>query len=846
MPRMHFLRTLLSLTACLTIALTGFAQEPAPTVARAPQRPNPYAVHQLPIGQRRIGARLTTSPKPFPPILGVPGIFSSGGSFAQSVAVGDLNGDGKLDIVVGNQCLTTSTNCSGSSGGLVGVLLGNGDGTYKPAVTYASGGFDAAAVAVADVNGDGKLDIVVVNSCSTNTCSSEASTVSVLFGNGNGTFKTAVTYASGGDFAAGLAVADVNGDHKPDLLVVNGSEGTIGVLLNKGNGTFKPAVTYLAGGLNNAVAIAVGDVNGDGKPDLAVANYNSDSVSVLLGNGNGTFQTAVPFATGAGNPQSVALGDVNGDGKLDLVVANCAIGDGACGEFGEPGSVDVILGNGDGTFQNPTAYNSGGEIAFSVALADVNRDGKLDMIVADACAINSECTEPGGIAVFLGNGDGTFQASVMYGAGGGDFYQLESLGPGYTSAVVVADVTGNGKADLVAVNGGIASTAAVLLGNGNGTFQSWAIHNAGGYGGASPTVADLNGDGKLDLVSGDGCNPPGDFGACDFISNGPGAVGVLLGDGKGGFAGVVTYGSGGYLAGQPAVADVNGDGIADVLVTNACSDFNCASDGTVAVLLGIGDGTLKPAVVYDAGGLFPTSVAVADVNGDGHPDLIVTSTNINSGTGDVAVLFGNGDGTFKTPVVFASGGFGNPSGIAVRDLNGDHLPDLVVANPCIDSACQNGAAVGVLLGKAPGKFYPVVVYGSGGQYATSIALGDVNGDGRLDLLVGNGILNGTNNNVGVLLGIGDGTFQAAVSTPVVPFVGQIALADFNHDGRLDIAASGGSLLLGNGDGTFKPPISLVDSGRSVAVGDFNGDGRPDLAIGNYVSVDVLLNITPKR
>jgi hypothetical protein len=152
----------------------------------------------------------------------------------------------------------------------------------------------------------------------------------------------------------------------------------------------------------------------------------------------------------------------------------------------------------------------------------------------------------------------------------------------------------------------------------------------------------------------------------------------------------------------------------------------------------------------------------------------------------------------------------------------------------------------VLLGKAPGKFHPVVVYGSGGQYAASIALGDVNGDGRLDVLVGNGIRNGTNNTVGVLLGVGDGTFQAAVSTPVVPFVGQIALADFNHDGRLDIAAGGGSMLLGNGDGTFKPPISLVDSGSGVAVGDFNGDGRPDLAIGNAVSIDVFLNTRPKR
>ena len=623
---MPFLRTLLSLTACSAMALTAcLAQESTSAAARAPQHPYSHAVRPLPIRQRPVSARSPMPTKPFPPILGVPGVFSSGGSFAQSVAVGDLNGDGKLDIVVANQCLSTSSNCAGSSGGLVGVLLGNGDGTYKPAVTYASGGFDAAAVSVADVNGDGKLDLIVVNSCSTNTCSDETSTVSVLFGNGNGTFKTAVTYASGGDFAVGLAVADVNSDHKPDLLVVNESEGSIGVLLNKGNGTFKAAVPYLAGGLNNAVAIAVRDVNGDGKPDLAVANYNSDSVSILLGNGDGTFQTAVPFAAGAGNPQSVALGDVNGDGKLDLVVANCAIGDGACGEFGEPGSVDVILGNGDGTFQNPTAYNSGGEIVFSVALADVNRDGKLDMIVADACAPIAFCGEPGGTAVFLGNGDGTFQTSVIYGAGGGDFDSLESLGPGYTSAVVVADTTGDGKADLIVVNRGNASTAAVLLGNGNGTFQSWAIHDSGGYGGAVPTVADLNGDGKWISSAATAVIRPENLGHATLFRTVP-SCRCAVGRWQRRIRRRPTYASGGYLAGQPAVADVNGDGIPDVLVTNACVDFNCASEGSVAVILGNGDGTLKPAVIYDAGGFYPTSVAVADITVTANPTWLWLAT----------------------------------------------------------------------------------------------------------------------------------------------------------------------------------------------------------------------------
>jgi len=844
MSRRLSIRMLLSLIACFAITLTaGFAQEAVSRSARATPRPNPYAVRQLPFGQRPFNTRLTTPANPLPPILGVPGIFSSGGSFAQSVAVGDLNGDGKLDIVIANGCPTTSTsNCSGASGGVVGVLLGNGDGTYKPAVTYATGGFDAAAVAVADVNGDGKLDLIVVNSCSTNTCSNEASTVSVLFGNGNGTFKTAVTYASGGDFAVGLAVADVNGDHRPDLLVVNDS-GTVGVLLNKGNGTFATSVTYLAGGNGNAVALAVGDVNGDGKPDLAVANYNTDTVSILLGKGDGTFQTAVPYATGGGNPQAVALGDVNGDGKLDLVVANCSNGDGGCG-IGTQGSINVILGNGDGTFQNYKVYDSGGELASSVALADVNKDGKLDIVVADGCATNSYCDEAGGAAVLLSNGDGTFQTAVTYAAGGGNQADNQGGATGYTVALVTGDVNGDGKPDLIVVDGGTASAAAVVLGNGNGTFQSWAMHNSGGYGGSGPTVADLNGDGKLDIVTGDGCNPPGDFGVCDSISNGPGAVGVLLGDGKGGFQSAVSYQSGGDFAGQPVVADVNGDGILDVVIPNACVDINCAVDGTVGVLLGNGDGTLKPAVAYDAGGFYPFSVAVADMNGDGKRDVVVVSYNLlTNQTGSVAVLFNNGDGTFRAPVVYGPIGFGIPSGLAVRDLNGDGIPDVVVGNTCLESNCQSGGGVFVLIGEGHGKFHPVVAYSSGGQNASVLTLGDVNRDGRIDILVANRT---PSNTVGVLLGNGDGTFQPAVPTSVLPSVGQLALTDFNRDGKLDLVVSTGSLLLGNGDGTFQLPINLEDAGGGIAVGDFNHDGRPDLVIGNYDSVDVLLNITPKK
>ena len=236
---------------------------------------------------------------------------------------------------------------------------------FAPAVPYGSGGYDAYSVVVADVNGDGKPDLLVANNCfSSSSCVN--GTVGVLLGNGDGTFQTAVTYGSGGYETLSLAVGDLNGDGKPDLVVANECasstncvNGTVGVLLGNGDGTFQTAVTYGSGGYDT-LSLAVGDVNGDGKPDLVVANCGycgtgNDSVGVLLGNGDGTFQTAVPYDSGGSTSRSVAVGDVNGDGKPDLVVANQCVISSNCMN----GLVGVLLGNGDGTFQAAVTYASG-------------------------------------------------------------------------------------------------------------------------------------------------------------------------------------------------------------------------------------------------------------------------------------------------------------------------------------------------------------------------------------------------------------------------------------------------------------------------------------------------------
>jgi hypothetical protein len=273
-------------------------------------------------------------------------------------------------------------------------------------VDYGAGS-NPSSVAVGDFRGDGKLDLVVANDGSNN--------VSILLGNGDGTFQAAVNYGVGsGSAPTSVAVGDFNGDGKLDLAVANELSNNVSILLGNGDGTFQAAVNYGAG--STLFAVAVGDFNGDGKLDLAVADAVSDYVSVLLGNGDGTFKTAVQYVAGL-EPIAVAVADFNGDGKLDLAVAN-----------DEGNSVSILLGKGNGTFQAAVNYGTG--TPGSVAVGDFNGDGKLDLVVVGG--VNSDNVSV--VALLLGNGDGTFQAAVNYGTGA-------------DTSVAVGDFNGDGRLD---------------------------------------------------------------------------------------------------------------------------------------------------------------------------------------------------------------------------------------------------------------------------------------------------------------------------------------------------------------------------------------------------------------
>jgi len=273
---------------------------------------------------------------------------------------------------------------------------------------YAVGGVAPYGIVIGDFNGDGKSDLAVANVCAQsggeNFCNGGVpGSVSILLGNGDGTFQPQASYQTG-EYSTYVAVGDFNGDANQDLAVANGQDGTVGILLGNGDGTFQPQVIYHASMW--VTAIAVGDLNGDGKLDLAVANFNEGTIGIFLGNGDGIFQNQLEIPI-ADRTTGIVVGDFNRDGKLDIAVGSTLVD-------GTGGTISVVLGNGDGTFQSPIEYPVQDEPE-SIIAADFNRDGNLDLAITNTCGLGGFlCQLPGSVSVLLGNGDGTYQAQQVY------------------------------------------------------------------------------------------------------------------------------------------------------------------------------------------------------------------------------------------------------------------------------------------------------------------------------------------------------------------------------------------------------------------------------------------------
>lgn len=353
------------------------------------------------------------------------------GTNPRTVAVGDFNNDGKLDLVAGN----------GNSGS-VSVLLNNGDGTFQSAINTNIPNLSTPdpfkggppplpkvrSLVVGDFNLDGNLDLAVTSTYTEIGPFNSQLTkgqLTMLLGNGTGSFPTNIFYTSDSAIPDGVAVGDLDGDSNLDVVVTFGNFNAVSVLPGQGDGTLDLAREFDYDVASGPIAVVIGDVNSDSQLDVVTANISSNNVSVLLGNGDATLQAPVPYAVGT-NPTAVALGDVDGDGQLDMVTANRGSND-----------VSILLRNGDGSFQGAVAYAAGTNPT-AVALGDFNQDGKPDLAV----------TNGGGVTVLLGVGAGTFQTGSTYGTA--------------AAAVAVGNFNGDGFPDLAVANAG-ANTVAVLL-----------------------------------------------------------------------------------------------------------------------------------------------------------------------------------------------------------------------------------------------------------------------------------------------------------------------------------------------------------------------------------------------
>ena len=697
------------------------------------------------------------------------------GSYGDQILVGDVNNDGKQDLI-----LVHATKPSTFE-----VWLGNGDGTFNvqnntlnqiapndldggvltksgdiiaiddqnPANVYTltntgTGSFKQPAVSMALI-GSGQLNNIVFDDFNQDQILDFAATDSgsnqtvVYLGKANGTYVAgAPLTASPADYGTcNNSSGDLNNDKFPEIVTANCGFDDLIIYVNNRDGTFQPGVTY-ALGTNSpylmAEAVTIEDVNGDGNKDIISSNFDGGDITVMLGKGDGTVSLpAVGYSTGGSPHTSALVEDFNGDGFMDIVVPD------------DNFSFVYLQGYGDGTFRGAMDFfspvpDNGRPFAQVIASADLNGDGYPDVVVGNCCDGSI------GITVFLSQPDGSMEPGVNYGAGG-------SL-----TSVAIADFDGDGMPDIAALDL-TGNSVQIFTGNGDGTFTESNNYptlgnNANGSknGGFNQIVTgDFNKDGRIDMA------------VANYSSNN---VSVLLNDGNGGFLTAATYSlsGGGGNAQTIATADVNNDGYYDLVVTNY------ASPGVINVLLNQKDGTFlaAPHSPITFAFKYPGNIAMDDLNGDGKLDLVVT---VDDPTGPgLAVAQGNGDGTFQPAILFLTTLPQNialnppyPGDVKIFDLNGDGNKDLVYSNASFGAKPDYGT-VGVLYNTgtnpfAAGMFYDAVE-DPAGSFVYSLALADVNNDGAKDIVMADGFYSG----VTVMLnGSGSGSVVASSANPAI-------------------------------------------------------------------------------
>jgi len=604
-------------------------------------------------------------------------------------------------------------------------------------------------------------------------------TLNVVNGNQDFTLKSQTT--SSVTQPVGVLAADLNADGKRDAVVVTAgvspAPGSLLIYTGKGDGTLNPPTTIALNG--RGISATIFDFNGDNKRDIAVlvdaADFTGVYANIFLGLGNGSFQAPARFQVTSG-ATAIAVADINGDSRGDLVVAAYT-------------SVDILYGNGNGTFQDARSIVPNGFNAFYVAAGDFNRDGKQDLALADFPA--------GSIAVWYGNGDATFPTQKRYAGLAGEI------------PLMVFDFDWDGNLDIVQASGHpdyITPNSPYfgILHNkgGNDGFCAGSMYNAGIM--PMGALVDVNADARLDVIT----------------TSSTGGINASLGQGNGTFAAPVNSPTGGQN--QPTGAIVTGDFNSDGKVDAIATVLNSAAAQSLLFYPGNGNGTFGIPASRN-GGAQPAWLAAADFNADNKLDLAIGqgSAITPSTANSILVSLGNGDGSFQNPVTYSP--CVNPIQVQAADLNSDQKLDLIVTCGATSNSADVGGIV-VLTGAGDGTFTvtPKITVNT---VRSSAAIADFDNDGKLDIFTGGG------NTLSFLAGRANGTFATAVTSPGA--TAPVIAVDFTLDGRRDIIVSRDSNLgycAGLGNGKMDTCRKLMAGGQlsQALSGDLNGDNKPDL------------------